>query len=77
MKKMFLRFYTIADEEYIQAYKDYGWEYFNACMGWNYFRKPAAEVKEVNDGEIFSALIALLFVLDAYICVHCSAKLRK
>lgn len=115
-----------ASEDYKQMYKDYGWEYFNACMGWNYFRKSASDVNGVNDGEIFSdneskiemlnkvirnrmlplivillccvlpnlnsvlrhmdgnpfldvfnVIIVLLFIADAYICLHCSVKIRK
>lgn len=40
--------------DYIQLFRDYGWEYFNSCMGWLYFRKPASEIDTANDGEIFS-----------------------
>ena len=28
----------------MQMMKDYNWEYFEHCVGWLYFRKPAAEV---------------------------------
>lgn len=40
--------------EYIQIFRDYGWEYFEECVGWMYFRKPASQVETENDGEIFS-----------------------
>ena len=40
--------------DYYQLFSDYGWEYFARCMGWLYFRKPAAEADEEQDGEIFS-----------------------
>ncbi len=43
-----------ADSEYLQMFQDYGWEYFNCCTGWLYFRKPASEIQSDNDGEIFS-----------------------
>ena len=39
------------DSEYMQMFKDYGWEYLNECMGWLYFRKSAASD---GDMEIFS-----------------------
>ena len=41
-------------DDYFQMYRDYGWEYFNACAGWLYFRKRAAEVTDEADGELFS-----------------------
>ncbi len=37
-----------------QMYKDYGWEYCGSCFGWNYYRKPAAQVSSDADGELFS-----------------------
>ncbi len=40
--------------DYLQLFRDYGWEYFASCMGWLYFRKPASEVQLEHDGEIFS-----------------------
>ena len=40
--------------DYMQMMKDYNWEYFEHCVGWLYFRKPAAEVHTENDGELFS-----------------------
>lgn len=42
------------NREYMQLFQDYGWEYFTSCVGWMYFRKPAAEIEAENDGEIFS-----------------------
>ena len=41
-------------EEYLQMLKDFGWEYFAHCMGWLYFRKPAAAAETEEDGELFS-----------------------
>lgn len=42
------------DDNYMQMFEDYGWEYFNNCMGWLYFRKPASEMDSNKDAEIFS-----------------------
>lgn len=42
------------DSAYMQMFQDYGWEYFNECMGWLYFRKPAADMDSDMEGEIFS-----------------------
>lgn len=40
--------------DYYQIFRDYGWEYFNRCMGWLYFRKPISHLDEKADYEIFS-----------------------
>ncbi|MDO4345126.1 MAG: DUF2812 domain-containing protein [Eubacteriales bacterium] len=40
--------------DYLQIFQDYGWEYFNRCNGWLYFRKPVLETDTEQDGEIFS-----------------------
>ncbi len=40
--------------DYFQMYRDYGWEYFDSCAGWLYFRKRAAEATDEADGELFS-----------------------
>lgn len=40
--------------DYFQIFQDYGWEYFNRCMGWLYFRKPISETDAIQDAEIFS-----------------------
>lgn len=42
------------DAEYLQMFTDYGWEYFEQCMGWNYFRKSAKDMDSEKDSEIFS-----------------------
>ena len=42
------------DGAYMQLFQDYGWEYFNNCMGWLYFRKPAADMDSDMEEEIFS-----------------------
>lgn len=42
------------DSDYIQMFRDYGWEHFYECVGWMYFRKPASKVQAENDDEIFS-----------------------
>jgi len=41
-------------KDYMQMLSDYGWEYAGKCLGWLYFRKPATDVTEQNDGELFS-----------------------
>ncbi len=40
--------------DYFQLFQDYGWEYFNRCAGWLYFRKPVSEADTEQDTEIFS-----------------------
>ena len=42
------------DGDYMQLLRDYGWEYFNRCMGWLYFRKSASETDAEQDQELFS-----------------------
>lgn len=42
------------DRDYLQIFEDYGWEYFNSCMGWLYFRKPVSDTDTEQDSEIFS-----------------------
>jgi hypothetical protein len=42
------------DRSYMQMFEDYGWEYFNDCIGWLYFRKPAADMDSDMEEEIFS-----------------------
>ncbi len=41
-------------KEYMQMLSDFGWEYFAQCMGWLYFRKPAAAADSEEEGELFS-----------------------
>ncbi|MBP3217342.1 MAG: DUF2812 domain-containing protein [Lachnospiraceae bacterium] len=40
--------------DYMQMLKDFGWEYIGDCLGWLYFRKPAAAAETEEDGELFS-----------------------
>lgn len=42
------------DEEYLRFFADYGWECFESCLGWLFFRKSAAAAESEEDGEIFS-----------------------
>ncbi|WP_242622776.1 DUF2812 domain-containing protein [Lachnoclostridium sp. Marseille-P6806] len=35
--------------EYMQMMEDFGWEYFAKCVGWLYFRKPAAAASAKED----------------------------
>ena len=41
-------------EDYLQLFRDYGWEYFDHNAGWLYFRKPAALIESEEEGELFS-----------------------
>ena len=41
-------------EGYMQMVSDFGWEYFESCMGWLYFRKPAAADGAEGEDELFS-----------------------
>lgn len=52
------------DEEYMQMFRDYGWEYFNDCMGWLYFRKPAAQIQSADESELFSDAISKVGMLQ-------------
>ncbi len=75
-------------EDYLQLFRDYGWEYFDHNAGWLYFRKPAAEVTDEADGEIFSdglsrvemvrkvALTRLLPMLTIFLCCLMPSWLR-
>lgn len=38
----------VADETYLQMYKDYGWEYAGQCDHWCYFRKKRVEGEETD-----------------------------
>lgn len=40
--------------DYIQMYKDYGWEYLCSGLGWNYFRKVNINSITESEKEIFS-----------------------
>ena len=40
--------------EYLQMFRDYGWEYSGSCMGWNYFSKPKSQIENESEMEIFS-----------------------
>lgn len=56
-----------ASEEMKQMYLDYGWEYCGTCFGWNYYRKPAAQINEENEGELFSDKQSKLEMLEKII----------
>lgn len=40
--------------DYMQMARDFGWEYFNSCMGWLFFRKPVSRMEQGQEEEIFS-----------------------
>lgn len=44
----------VCDDDYIQMYSDYGWEYMFTANGFNYFRKSVADVQSEQELEIFS-----------------------
>lgn len=37
-------------KEYVQMFRDCGWEHIQDMFGWSYFRKPAALMKENEEG---------------------------
>lgn len=37
-------------EDYVQMFTDCGWEYIQDCMGYCYFRKPKADMREDEEG---------------------------
>lgn len=41
-------------EDYIQMYRDYGWEYVTKCYGWNYFRSIEGAQVGAEELDIFS-----------------------
>lgn len=41
-------------DDYLQMFKDFGWEYVGCLLGWNYFRKKASQTDDIHDLEIFS-----------------------
>lgn len=41
-------------EDYIQMYRDYGWEYVTKCIGWNYFRSIDGTQVGAEELDIFS-----------------------
>lgn len=45
-------------------FKDYGWECFNSCMGWLYFRKPISETDGEQDAEIFSGDVSRVDMIN-------------
>lgn len=51
-------------DDYLQLFRDYGWEYFNSCAGWLYFRKPVSDTEPEEDAEIFSDDSSRLDLLD-------------
>lgn len=50
--------------DYMLMFRDFGWEYILNSTGFIYFRKPAAETKLENDGEIFSDNMSKLNMLQ-------------
>ncbi|MGT2718250.1 DUF2812 domain-containing protein [Streptococcus oricebi] len=52
-----LDYCQIASEErdsYIQLFTDYGWEYIDTCVNFSYFRKPAKDIQEEEEGDLYN-----------------------
>jgi hypothetical protein len=43
-----------AGEDYLKMYEDFGWEYAGQCGNWQYFRKPADQADNEEEGQLFS-----------------------
>ena len=52
------------DGEYMQIFRDYGWEYCGQCSGWLYFRKSVSEMGSEQEGEIFSDEASKVDMID-------------
>lgn len=52
------------DSEYTTLFADYGWEYAGKCVGWIYFRKPASQMENDEDTEIFSDCESKISMLE-------------
>ncbi len=71
----------IDKEVYTRLFEDYGWEYLQDINDFSYFRKPAADVQNANDAEIFNdnasklAMLKRIFrkrmipILAIFLCV--------
>ncbi|MBQ1577140.1 MAG: DUF2812 domain-containing protein [Oscillospiraceae bacterium] len=42
------------DRDYARMLTDFGWENCGRCMGWVYWRKPAAEAENEGESELFT-----------------------
>lgn len=50
-------------EDYKKMYRDFGWDYVSEMNDYCYFRKPAAQVTQEEDAEIFSDMESRLDML--------------
>jgi len=53
-----------SDYDYIRMIEDFGWDYAGSCVGWLYFRKPAAEASCEEEGELFSDYASRLSMVE-------------
>ena len=52
---------------YFQMFQDYSWEYLGRCVGWLYFRKPAAQGISEEDSSLFSDNASKIDLID-HVC---------
>lgn len=50
--------------EYLQMFRDYGWEYSGSCMGWNYFSKLKSQIENESEMKIFSDSESKIEMID-------------
>lgn len=53
-----------ASEDYVELYRDYGWDYLDSCNNFHYFRKMKDAVNFVDEGEIFSNSESQIRMID-------------
>ena len=41
-------------DTYIQLFRDYGWEYIDTSVNFSYFRKPAKDVQQEEEGNLYN-----------------------
>ncbi|MGT2846067.1 DUF2812 domain-containing protein [Streptococcus massiliensis] len=52
-----LDYCQLASEErdsYVQLFTDYGWEYIDTYVNFSYFRKPAKDVQQEEEGDLYN-----------------------
>lgn len=54
-------------DDYLQMYEDYGWEYIDSSLGWNYFKKTVNADDVSGENEIFSDDESKLNMIDRII----------
>lgn len=46
--------YAGTPKDYLQMFRDFGWEYCGSCNNWNYFRKPVHSCDVESEDGLFS-----------------------